>query len=80
MHISVLLNEAIDGLNIKDGLIYVDCTLGYAGHSGKILKKNKKGWLYAFDQDETAIEYSQKKLSKIGNNFEIIKSNFERKS
>lgn len=77
MHISVLLNEAIDGLNIKDGLIYVDCTLGYAGHSGKILKKNKKGWLYAFDQDETAIEYSQKKLSKIGNNFEIIKSNFE---
>ena len=77
MHISVLLNEAIDGLNIKDGLIYVDCTLGYAGHSGKILKKNKKGWLYAFDQDETAIEYSKKKLSKIGNNFEIIKSNFE---
>ncbi len=77
MHISVLLNEAIDGLNIKDGLIYVDCTLGYAGHSGKILKKNKKGWLYAFDQDETAIEYSQKKLSKISNNFEIIKSNFE---
>ena len=77
MHISVLLNEVIDGLNIKDGLIYVDCTLGYAGHSGKILKKNKKGWLYAFDQDETAIEYSQKKLSKIGNNFEIIKSNFE---
>lgn len=77
MHISVLLNETIDGLNIKDGLIYVDCTLGYAGHSGKILKKNKKGWLYAFDQDETAIEYSKKKLSKIGNNFEIIKSNFE---
>ena len=77
MHISVLLNEAIDGLNIKDGLIYVDCTLGYAGHSGKILKKNKKGWLYAFAQDETAIEYSKKKLSKIGNNFEIIKSNFE---
>lgn len=76
MHKSVLLEEAIEGLNIKDGLIYVDCTLGYAGHSGEILKKNKKGWLYAFDQDEEAIEYSNKKLSSIGNNYEIIKSNF----
>ena len=76
MHISVLLNEAINGLNIKEDGIYVDCTLGYAGHSSEILKKNKKGWLYAFDQDDEAIEYSSKKLSSIGNNFEIIKSNF----
>lgn len=76
MHKSVLLNEAIEGLNIRDGLIYVDCTLGYAGHSGEILKKNKKGWLYAFDQDADAIEYSTKKLNSIGDNFEIIKSNF----
>ena len=76
MHKSVLLDEALEGLNIRDGLIYVDCTLGYAGHSGEILKKNKKGWLYAFDQDEEAIEYSKKKLSSIGNNYEIIKSNF----
>ena len=76
MHKSVLLNETMSGLNIRDGLIYVDCTLGYAGHSGEILKKNKKGWLYAFDQDTDAIEYSTKKLNSIGNNFEIIKSNF----
>ena len=76
MHISVLLNEAIEGLNIKDGGIYVDCTLGYAGHSKEILKRNKKGWLYAFDQDSDAIEYSSKILSSIGNNYEIIKSNF----
>jgi len=76
MHISVLKEESINWLNIRDGLIYVDCTLGYAGHSGEILKKNKKGWLYAFDQDIDAIEYSEKKLSSIGNNFEIIKSNF----
>ena len=62
MHKSVLLDEALEGLNIRDGLIYVDCTLGYAGHSGEILKKNKKGWLYAFDQDEEAIEYSKKKV------------------
>ena len=76
MHKSVLKEESINGLNIRDGLIYVDCTLGYAGHSGEILKKNKKGWLYAFDQDSDAIEYSQNKLSSIGSNFEIIKSNF----
>ena len=76
MHKSVLLNESINGLNIRDGLIYVDCTLGYAGHSGEILKNNKKGWLYAFDQDTDAIEHSTKKLSSIGDNFEIIKSNF----
>ena len=76
MHKSVLLEEAINGLNIKDGLIYVDCTLGYAGHSGKILEKNKKGWLYAFDQDEEAILFTNKKLSSIGSNFEIIHSNF----
>ena len=77
MHKSVLLNEAIEGLNIRDGLIYVDCTLGYGGHSGEILKKNKKGWLYAFDQDIDAIEYSKVKLSSIGSNFEIIKTNFK---
>lgn len=76
MHKSVLLDEAIEGLNIRDGLIYVDCTLGYAGHSGEILKKNKKGRLFAFDQDSDAIEYSDKKLSSIGSNYEIIKSNF----
>ena len=76
MHISVLKEEALEGLNIRDGLIYVDCTLGYAGHSGEILKRDKKGWLYAFDQDVEAIEYSKEKLSSIGSNFEIIKSNF----
>lgn len=76
MHKSVLLNESIDGLNIRDGLVYVDATLGYAGHSSVILKKNKKGFLYAFDQDVDAIEYSKNKLNLIGSNFEIIKSNF----
>lgn len=76
MHVSVLLNETIKGLNIRDGLLYVDATIGYAGHSGEILRLNKKGWLYAFDQDIDAIEYSNNKLSSIGNNFKIIKSNF----
>lgn len=76
MHKSVLLNESIEGLNIRDNLVYVDATLGYAGHSSMILKKNKKGFLYAFDQDVDAIEFSKNKLSLIGSNFEIIKSNF----
>lgn len=76
MHISVLLNESIDSLNIKEDGIYVDCTLGYAGHSSEILKRIKKGHLFAFDQDQEAINASTKKLSEIGNNFTIIKSNF----
>ena len=76
MHISVLCDESINGLNIRNGLIYVDATLGYAGDSSKILDKNKMGWLYAFDQDDEAIEFSKKKLESIDLNFEIIKSNF----
>ena len=76
MHKTVLLNEAIDNLNVKEDGIYVDATLGFGGHSGLISKRVKKGFLLAFDQDEMAIEYSDKKLSEIGNNYEIIKSNF----
>ncbi len=77
MHKSVLLNEAIEGLNIKKDGIYIDATLGYAGHSSEILKKlSKDGKLICFDQDEEAIEFSKKKLSKISNNFQIIYSNF----
>ena len=75
-HKSVLLNEVIDYLNVSEGKLYIDATVGYAGHSSIILKKNKKGWLYAFDQDEDAINYSDKKLSSIASNFKIIKSNF----
>lgn len=75
-HISVLLNESITSLNLQEDSIVVDATLGYAGHSSEILKRVKKGWLYSFDQDQTAIEASQKRLSEIGNNYTIIKSNF----
>jgi len=76
MHISVLLEEAIQGLNLKEDGIYVDCTLGYAGHSSEILKRIRRGCLFAFDQDSDAIKYSTEKLSKIGDNFTIIYSNF----
>ena len=77
MHISVLLNESIEGLNILENGIYVDSTLGYAGHSSEILKRIKKGFLFAIDQDLDAIKFSQEKLSKISNNFEIIHTNFK---
>ena len=73
-HKSVLLNEVIEYLNVSEGKIYIDATVGYAGHSGEILKKlNKKGFLFAFDQDEAAIKYSNEKLSSIADNFKIIK-------
>lgn len=75
-HYSVMLSESIDGLKIKEDGIYVDATLGYAGHSSAILKKLTTGHLYAFDQDEEAIKASKEKLQKIGNNFTIIYSNF----
>ena len=77
MHESVLLNESIESLNLKEDSIIVDCTLGYGGHSSEILKRIPKGFLYSFDQDIDAINYSKERLSKVGSNFLIIKSNFK---
>ena len=77
MHKSVLLDECLEYLNIKEDSIIVDCTLGYGGHSSNILKKIKRGFLVAFDQDEEAINFSEKRLGEISDNYEIIKSNFE---
>lgn len=76
-HIPVLLNECIEGLNIRDGGIYVDLTLGRGGHSSEILKRIPHGKLYAFDQDEEAMKPSRERLETIGNPFELIASNFE---
>lgn len=77
MHKSVLLIESINRLNIKPDGTYIDCTLGYAGHSGEILKRlETEGFLFAFDQDEEAVNFSYDKLSKIGNNFKIFHTNF----
>lgn len=76
MHKSVLLDEVIDGLNIKEDGTYIDCTLGYGGHSEAILKRIKRGWLFAFDKDALAINYSLERLSKISNNFELINNSF----
>jgi len=76
MHISVLLDECIKNLNLKENSVIVDCTLGYGGHSSEILKKVKKGFLYAFDQDKEAIKSADVRLSEIGNNYKIINANF----
>lgn len=76
MHYSVLKSEAIDALNVKSDGIYVDATIGYAGHSKEILKKLDKGFLYGFDQDMEAVEYSTNLLKKIGSNFKIFNTNF----
>ncbi len=76
MHKSVLLEECIENLNLQDTSVIVDATLGYGGHSSEILKRVENGFLYAFDQDQDAIDASDKRLGKIANNYEIIKSNF----
>lgn len=75
-HVSVLLNESISSLNLKENSIIVDATLGYGGHSSNILDRINKGYLFAFDQDSEAIRHSTSRLNEIGTNFTIIKSNF----
>ena len=78
MHKSVLLDSSIHYLNVKPDGTYIDATLGYAGHSGEILRVlETEGFLFAFDQDENAVNYSKEKLKTIGNNFEIFHTNFK---
>lgn len=77
IHIPVLLCEVIDGLNIKKDGIYVDCTMGGAGHSSEILKRlGENGHLYTFEQDLYAVERGSKRLKEISNNFTVINDNF----
>ena len=67
-HKPVLLEECIEGLNIKEDGIYVDGTLGGAGHSRKIVEKlNQKGLLIGIDRDEEALEAAKKKLEEFNN-------------
>ena len=64
-HETVLLQETVDGLNIKPDGVYVDCTLGGAGHSQLILDQlGENGHLYAFDQDEYAINQAKETLKE----------------
>ncbi len=75
-HIPVLLNEVIQALNIKKDGIYLDLTLGRAGHSREILKRIPEGMLVAFDKDINAIIKSNSYLSEVGSNFELVHSDF----
>lgn len=76
-HYSVLKKELIDSLNIKEDGKYVDATVGYAGDAQEILKRIKKGYLFAFDQDPEALEYASNVLKSIGDNFQLVQANFE---
>ena len=76
-HISVLLKESIDMLNVTPGKVYIDATLGRGGHSSEILKRLKgDGLLLSFDRDDSAIKNSFPTLKAINSNFKLIHANF----
>jgi 16S rRNA (cytosine1402-N4)-methyltransferase len=77
-HFSVMLNETVDGLNVKPDGIYVDCTLGGGGHAEKVLGMlGEKGRYIGIDQDATAIKAASKRLEKFGDRFTAVRSNYE---
>lgn len=76
VHKTVLLDEAVEQLCIKQDGIYVDATTGGGGHSSLILSKLTTGHLYCFDQDDYAFMRSKKRLDKIGSNYTFVKANF----
>jgi 16S rRNA (cytosine1402-N4)-methyltransferase len=75
-HQPVLLKESLELLNLKKGGVYVDATLGGGGHTEAILKNSLIKQVYAFDQDEDAINYATERLKKYSNKLTILKVNF----
>lgn len=75
-HIPVMLNEVLDGLDIKPNGIYLDGTLGGAGHSSRIAERLESGHLYGTDQDQAAIEAASKRLSVFGDKTTVIRTNY----
>lgn len=76
-HDSVLLEECLEYLDLQEGDIALDCTLGLGGHSSEILKRiGSDGFLYAFDKDERNIKVAKEKLESIGSNFKIFHDSF----
>ena len=75
-HISVLLNEVLDGLSIKPDGIYVDGTLGGAGHSLEIVKRLRNGKLIGIDQDPAALEKSKEVLADYMDRVILVHSNY----
>lgn len=76
-HVPVMLNEVLEGLNIKEDGIYVDGTLGGAGHSTEIVKRLSTGKLIGIDQDENAIKKSKEVLADYSDRTIIVKDNFK---
>ncbi len=76
-HKSVLFYETVDGLDIKPDGVYVDCTLGGAGHAGLVLSKLTTGKLIGLDQDLVAIENAKKVLAPYEGKFHLVHTNFE---
>ncbi|MFW5646530.1 MAG: 16S rRNA (cytosine(1402)-N(4))-methyltransferase RsmH [Acetivibrio ethanolgignens] len=76
-HVSVLLDETIEGLNIKPDGIYVDGTLGGAGHAYEVCKRlSDKGCFVGIDQDEAAIWAGKERLREFGDRVSIVRSNY----
>ena len=76
-HYSVLLNETVDSLNIKPDGVYVDCTLGGAGHSNLIASRlSEKGRLIGIDRDEFALGKARERLAKYGDRIILLHTNF----
>ncbi len=76
VHVSVLLEEAVDLLSVKPDGIYVDCTAGGGGHSAAIAAKLTTGHLYSFDQDEDAVKAASDRLAPFGERVTVIRENF----
>ena len=77
-HVPVLLNECIEGLNIRPDGIYVDGTLGRAGHSAEIAKRLTTGRLIGIDRDMTAITEAGKTLEEYGDKITLVHGNFSK--
>lgn len=76
-HVSVLLDECIDNLNIKEDGVYVDCTMGGVGHSKEIVKRlSKDGLFIGFDQDKNAIATAKERLAEYSDRVRFVHSNF----
>ena len=77
-HIPVLYREVVEAFHEIESGVIIDCTMGYGGHSSLLLEANPNITLIGIDQDETAIEFSTKRLEKFGNRVSIRKGRFSK--
>ncbi|MBO7377540.1 MAG: 16S rRNA (cytosine(1402)-N(4))-methyltransferase RsmH [Clostridia bacterium] len=76
-HIPIMLEECMEGLGVKEGGVYIDCTLGSGGHSSEIAKRLKRGRLIGFDLDGEAIAAASRKLAGYKDIFTAVNDNFK---